>query len=175
MFEYDHTGKLIPTYNNVAEKLREMELNGDKFLERAHEQTNSKKRGRKASTRIKKSLALKKDKEIKASHSRRKMYYHQRTTTTKEVSTITPISKSNDLEIIREIEIPHDSSRNQPTTIPIDYFGLIPSISNECCLICQYQAIYGTEPRQMKNGTINEFTLKKSEDEISKRSYRTQS
>ena len=43
MFEYDHTGKLIPTYNNVAEKLREMELNGDKFLERAHEQTNSKK------------------------------------------------------------------------------------------------------------------------------------
>ena len=43
MFEYDHTGKLIPTYNNVAEKLREMELNGDKFLERAHEQTKSKK------------------------------------------------------------------------------------------------------------------------------------
>lgn len=150
MFEYDHTGKLIPTYNNVAEKLREMELNGDKFLERAHEQTNSKKRGKKSKHKNKKSLALKKDKGNKSKPLKEEDVLSSKDDNDEEVSTITPISKSNDLEIIREIEIPHDSSRNQPTTIPIDYFGLIPSISNECCLICQYQAIYGTEPRQMK-------------------------
>lgn len=127
-----------------------------------------KKKGKKSKHKNKKPLALKKDKGNKSKPLKEEDVLSSKDDNDEEVSTITPISKSNDLEIIREIEIPHDSSRNQPTTIPIDYFGLIPSISNECCLICQYQAIYGTEPRQMKNGTINEFTLKKSEDEISK-------
>ena len=100
MFEYDHTGKLIPTYNNVAEKLREMELNGDKFLERAHEQTNSKK-GKKSKHKNKKSLALKKDKGNKSKPLKEEDVLSSKDDNDEEVSTITPISKSNDLEIIR--------------------------------------------------------------------------
>lgn len=148
MFEYDHTGKLIPTYNNVAEKLREMELNGDKFIERAHEQTKTKKKGKKSKHKNKKLHALKDDKKSKNKPLKEEGILSSKED--EEVSTIMPISRNIDLEIVREIKIPHDPSSNQPTTTPKDYFGLIPSISNECCLMCQYQAVFGAEPRQMR-------------------------
>ncbi|RLV92545.1 hypothetical protein JA1_003085 [Spathaspora sp. JA1] len=106
-FEYDHTGKLIPTYNNVEEKLRLMNL--ENRLKQQKLPSISELNITTGSNTTKK----KKNKKNKKKNQPAKSTTHQ----------------------------------NLPTTIPQDYYGYIPS--DKCCLFCEYQAIFGSKPRQM--------------------------
>ncbi|EGW35159.1 uncharacterized protein SPAPADRAFT_53491 [Spathaspora passalidarum NRRL Y-27907] len=111
-FEYDHTGKLIPTYSNVEEKLRLMNL--ESRLKNQNQQSNMK---------------LPSISELNISDSMKSKSKKKKKKKSKAKS---------------ESKLGH---HNLPTTIPRDYYGYIPSDS--CCLFCEYQAIFGSKPRQM--------------------------
>lgn len=132
MFEYDLSGKLIPTYNNVAEKLREMEANGGRFPFKNHRlKLPSIEELHARDENLKKQNKKKKKKKVK---------------TTKSDSN-PPITRTEDLVNISQIKVPQNSYKNDSSTIPKDFIGFIPS--NECCLLCEYEAVFGSKPKQM--------------------------
>ncbi|RCK56462.1 hypothetical protein Cantr_05790 [Candida viswanathii] len=113
MFEYDLSGKLIPTYNNVAEKLREMEANGGKFPVKKNR------------------LKLPSIEELHARDEKKK-----KKTKSKESKSEarTPITRGEDLIDISQVVVPSGHLTNQTSTIPKYYVGFIPS--EQCCLFC---------------------------------------
>ena len=138
MFEYDLSGKLIPTYNNVAERLREMEANGGKFpfkknrlqlpsIEELHARDENQKNDNKKKNKKKKKKKKSKSESGSGSSS--------------------VITRAEDLVNISQIKVPQHDYKLEPSTIPKDYIGYIPS--DQCCLFCEYEAVFGSKPKQM--------------------------
>ncbi|KAL6453278.1 hypothetical protein SBY92_004845 [Candida maltosa Xu316] len=124
MFEYDSNGNLIPTYNNVAEKIREIQANGGVYpskRKKKNKKKNKKKRPTCEATETSKSE--------------------------QETPSTSPITKSSDLEKFKEMSIPRNQLHNKVTTIPKNYYGYIPY--DQCCLFCEYEAVFGAKPKQM--------------------------
>ncbi|CAK9435512.1 uncharacterized protein LODBEIA_P02390 [Lodderomyces beijingensis] len=130
-FEYDRWGKLISTSDNIEEKLRRMQLEARKPVASRH--SSNKRSG--DSLRLRSARGAAKDSKIRDSSA------------TKAAPVIDPLQ---DLKSFRTADLSkqlHAQTRNQPNTAPRNFFGLIPS--DYCCLLCQYEAVFGCKPIQL--------------------------
>lgn len=141
-FEYDHTGKLIPTYNNVEEKLRLMNL--EARIQAARK--NQKRRGLATIEEIHDTI-VGGDNDGDNGSSKAKKKKNKKKKKKKKQSGDDDKSESPELaDMIPRNDTQH-LHQNLPSTIPKDYYGYIPS--NDCCLFCEYEAIFGKKPRNM--------------------------
>ncbi|KAI5964565.1 uncharacterized protein KGF55_001634 [Candida pseudojiufengensis] len=65
-------------------------------------------------------------------------------------STIPQINPLNDLKKLQKLNLSNDilkkyRLRNLQSTTPKNFYGLIPN--DKCCLLCQYEAIFGCKPK----------------------------
>ncbi|KAI5969963.1 hypothetical protein CANMA_001003 [Candida margitis] len=147
-FEYDSSGRLLPTGNNIEEKLRSMnqaaeklkglkdELNLGTNVASRYQENNPPARNQQDSSRAPSSGS---------------------STSPKHKSKLKRKSKreiSDPLDDLKRLlkEKPQDKLdssrlRNRVSTTPRNYYGLIPS--DKCCLLCQYEAVFGMKPRYL--------------------------
>mmetsp|Transcript_1127 Transcript_1127/g.1245 ORF Transcript_1127/g.1245 Transcript_1127/m.1245 type:complete len:483 (-) Transcript_1127:2752-4200(-) len=119
-FEYDHKGKLVPTYSNVEEKLRLMNLE-------SRISTNSNR----------KNLQLPSINEINASASHNASNSSSKSKKKNKKKKRTNSNTTNS----RQSKATSDSFTN--TNVHSN------TVFGSCCLFCEYEVIYGTKPRQM--------------------------
>ncbi|KAI5951626.1 hypothetical protein KGF54_004700 [Candida jiufengensis] len=174
-FEYDHNGQLIPTYNNIEEKLRLMRLessmkinnklpNKNKINNKfsSGKNNNSKtvqpkqstKQSTKQDNKPNQATATNSNTNSKANpkSSSPTKTKTKKTTKTKSKSSNSASPNINPLNDLKKLqtELPNDilkkyRLRNLQSTTPKNFYGLIPNDS--CCLLCQYEAIFGCKPK----------------------------
>lgn len=119
-FEYDNKGKLVPTYSNVEEKLRLMNLE-------SRISTNSNRNN----------LQLPSINEINAGGS-----HNADTSSSKSKKKNKKKKRSNSNTTNSKQSKPVSDSHPNPNVHSNPVFG-------SCCLFCEYEVIYGSKPRQM--------------------------
>lgn len=134
-FEYDHTGELVPIYNNVEEKLRQMTLKsriGSVYNEKGQILQHSAKQGQDTSTKKKKKKKNKKNKKKSVNVDfQDEMGMGEDSAAGYHDPDNSPLSSP-----------PHSEPGPVPKTQPV--FG-----DPDCCLLCEYELIFGRPPRQL--------------------------
>lgn len=119
-FEYDHKGKLVPTYSNVEEKLRLMNLES-----------------RISSNANRKNLQLPSINEISAGVS------HNTNNSSSK-------SKKKNKKKKRTNSNTTSSKQSKTTSDQCNNTNVHSNpVFGSCCLFCEYEVIYGAKPRQM--------------------------
>ncbi|KAK6456789.1 uncharacterized protein RJT20DRAFT_34422 [Scheffersomyces xylosifermentans] len=124
-FEYDHTGKLVPTYSNVEEKLRLMSLQSR--ISAANGSNGSKSRNGVNASNMK----LPSINELNIGS------HNLNSTDSLKAST----KKKNKKK--KKKKNASSETKDQP---PRHHTG---AIGAGCCLFCEYELVFGSQPRQM--------------------------
>ncbi|EDK42701.1 hypothetical protein LELG_00879 [Lodderomyces elongisporus NRRL YB-4239] len=150
-FEYDSNGQLIPIANNIEEKLRQMEISAKRARRSA---LNGQERNL-----ARNQINYKSNRNIIKTDSRQRRDRPKNANnmltlkSNDKVEDRTPFNALADLQSLRTLSMENNLNlqkyrlRNEPFTIPRNFFGLIPS--DTCCLLCQYEAVYGSKPVQL--------------------------
>lgn len=145
------TAQLIPIANNIEEKLRQMEISAKRARRSA---LNGQERNL-----ARNQINYKSNRNIIKTDSRQRRDRPKNANnmltlkSNDKVEDRTPFNALADLQSLRTLSMENNLNlqkyrlRNEPFTIPRNFFGLIPS--DTCCLLCQYEAVYGSKPVQL--------------------------
>ncbi|KAG7194695.1 uncharacterized protein KQ657_004372 [Scheffersomyces spartinae] len=137
-FEYDYNGKLVPTYSNVEEKLRLMNLQSE--LKAAAAAASAV-----GSSRLPAMIEpIEEENQKKSKNKKKKKKKTQQQLQIQQQEIIN--NKSNSSMIPQPIDDTQNGSSG----------ATVIKLGPYCCLFCEYEAFYGTKPRQL----IKSYELK---------------
>ncbi|CAD1808695.1 hypothetical protein FOB58_000615 [Candida parapsilosis] len=147
-FEYDSSGRLVPTGTNIEEKLKSITNEASK-LKQLKDELNSIICESSESQALVPTNKLQNRQQPPSSSSSKSSSKRKISADKKPKRVIT--DPLDDLKILvkdrPQAKLEKCAIRNRRSTTPQNYYGLIPNDS--CCLSCQYEAVFGTKPRYL--------------------------
>ncbi|KAG5417507.1 hypothetical protein I9W82_005143 [Candida metapsilosis] len=145
-FEYDSNGRLLPTGNNIEEKLQSMKyadkMKGfqDEFNAIMDEADESQPNLYTANNRS--VLIPPISSPSKSLHRKTKVKRRLKREITDPLDDLKSFVKEESQRKLEKLRL-----RDRDSTTPRNFYGLIPN--DKCCLLCQYESVFGMEPRYL--------------------------
>lgn len=145
-FEYDGNGKLLPTGNNIEERLKLMSQEATKLrgLQDEFSTTINEADEPQQNSLTKKQLSTSKASSSSSSLSKRRAKVKRKL---KQVITDPLDDLKRMVKELSQEKLEKYRLQNRQSATPRNYYGLIPN--ENCCLLCQYEAVFGMKPRYL--------------------------